>query len=158
MLDATYNIDSAHKSGLSTKVANSRLRYSCFQSETGDAALCSAYRLAAPPHHPTSRVLLPASIGRSAISHCADRFGKGSFLEVRTGGSGDPQYNTDTGYKKTLGKSVADTTLIYSNMVRLPGHIAHPLPLRRWVMPCGGSHLHQPVRYRATEDVHKAVP
>ena len=86
-------------------------------------------------------MLLPASIGRSAISHCADRFGKGSFLEVRTGGSGDPQYNTDTSYKKTLGKSVADTTLIYSNMVRLPGHVAHPLPLWRWVVPCGGSRL-----------------
>lgn len=38
MLDATYNIDSAHKSGLSTAVANSRLSYSCFESQTDRCA------------------------------------------------------------------------------------------------------------------------
>ena len=39
----------------------------------------------------------------------------GSFLEVSRV-PGDPQYDTDTGHKKTLGSGVRDTDLKYSNM------------------------------------------
>jgi len=69
MLDVVYNIDTAHKQGLSTavqpggKCEQAAMTYSCFKSD-------------------------------------AQRFGKGSFLDV--GKPNGSEYNTDTAHKKTM--------------------------------------------------------
>ena len=83
MQDVVYDIDTAHKQGLSTAIrpggknTASAMTYSCFKSD-------------------------------------AQRFGKGSFLDV--GKPSGSEYNTDTAHKKTMVHESYDSPFILSNM------------------------------------------
>ena len=113
-LDVVYDIDCGYKMGLSTAVKHSRQSFPVFRSASDRfgawLAALSCCELCAVAGASATEGATEGS--GTAICLCA---GKGSFLENRAQG-GDGIYDTDTGHKKTLSRSIADSAFVLSNM------------------------------------------
>lgn len=140
MLDVVYNIDTAHKQGLSTavqpggKCEQAAMTYSCFKSDAQRFGKGSFLDVGVPngSEYNTDTAHKKTMVHESEkspfiLSNMSSKTARFSADDVGKDAAWNASYNIDTGHKKTMSTAIENTPVVYSNVrtstKRFPGHM-----------------------------------